>query len=93
MTSVELKQIITTKVPFKALKKNEGIVEFHEEGIISFGISYEDNDEGKECYIYNLFVDTDAYINISGQGTVEDPIPDDIVSELIEAFNKLQSAA
>lgn len=70
--------------------KNEGIVEFYERDNVSFGISYEDNDDEKECYIYNLFiVDTGEYINIPGQSSIEDPTPADIVSELVEEFNEL----
>jgi len=89
MTKQEIVNIIKTELPFAECKKNEGIYESSSIGDISIGISFEDSDEGKEVYIYNLFVDEDEYINISGVGTKETPLPDSIVDELTTAWNEL----
>lgn len=90
MTFEKLKQIINTEIPFNDLKKNEGIFEFYEMGNISIGISYEDDEDGNDCYIYNLFYDVDEYINICGKGNPEQPINDFIINELIENLLQLQ---
>ena len=91
ITVEELEQIINKEISFKDLKKNEGITEFYKRNNISFGISYEDDEEGNDCYIYNLFVETDEYINIAGKGNLELPINYSIINELVENYNRLIS--
>lgn len=68
ITFEELKQIVNTEILFDDLKKNEGVLIFYEKDNISIGISYEDDDEGNDCYIYNLFDEVGEYINIGGKG-------------------------
>lgn len=93
MTAEKMKQIIMEEVPFSTLLKNQGIYEFYEQGDNSLGISYEDIcyedvDEEKDVYIYNIFVGKE-YINICGHGTKENPLPDDVLKELVKNWNDL----
>lgn len=89
MTIEKMRGIIETEVKFDELKKNAGITIFYSEGNIDLGVSYEDGECGEkdvDRYIYNLFVD-DEYINIPGCGTKECYINEDVLHELIEAWN------
>lgn len=87
MTPKKLKKIIKTEVPFHELVKNSGIYEFHESGDLSIGVSYEEDEDGKERYIFNLFRQKNEYINISNIGFYHETI-----SELVEAWNHLEKA-
>lgn len=87
MTVERMKEIIMSEVPFSELQKNKGIFEFHEENSKSLGVSYEDIDDKKDVYIYNIFLG-EEYLNICGEGTMENPLPDEIVGELVEEWNK-----
>lgn len=83
MTIEKMKNIISKEIPFSELIKNGGIYEFYQEGHIGIGISYEDDENKKDIYIFNLFYN-DEYINISGTG-----INDGVIKELVENWNKL----
>lgn len=87
MTIEEMKQFIKKNINFNELKKNKGIYEFIIENNKSIGISYEDIDDKKDVFIYNLFVNNE-YVNINGEGTKENPLPDNILKELTQEFNK-----
>lgn len=93
MTKEEIVKIITTELPFSKCKIDEGIYESSSIsspiGDISIGLSYETSDEGKEVYIYNLFVEEDEYINIFNTGTKENPLPDSVINEIEHTWNKL----
>ena len=86
MTVDEMKQLIETEVPFDSLKLNASVVEFYAADKLSIGISYETDDEGKECYIYNLFCG-DEYINIAGAASKEEKVNADVLHELVDAWN------
>lgn len=92
MTKEQMKEIINNEVPFSDLQKNKGIFEFHfvmneVKGYEkSIGISYEDIDDETDVYIYNIFLG-DEYINISNRGTKENPIPDEVIQELVDEWN------
>ena len=88
MTVEKMKQIINTQVPFSKLIKNEGILIFYVVGIVSVGISYEDDNEGNEYYIYNLFLKDDEYINICGSSNKEELINKETLNELVVAWNR-----
>ena len=87
ITPNEMKQIILKNVPFTKLKKNNGIFEFHQQNDKSLGISYEDIDDETDVYIYNIFIDSE-YINICHKGTQNNPLPNDVLNELVEEWNK-----
>lgn len=93
MTYERMKGIIAENVPFSKLKKDKGICEFYamhcnDSGINkSIGISYEDIDDEHDVYIYNIFIDSE-YINISGHGTKDNRLPDDVLTELVAEWNK-----
>lgn len=75
-----------------ARMKNKGIYEFFPYGLLtkkSIGISYEDIDDEKDVYIYNIFVG-DEYINISNRGTKDNPLPTEVLEELIEVWNSFE---
>jgi len=91
MTYEEMKQILETKIPFSDLVKNSGIYDFYEKDNIGIAISYEDYEHGVDTYIYNLFWLPDEYINISSEGFSDNPITDEIINELVEAWNDLES--
>jgi hypothetical protein len=85
-TSSQILDFINTKIPFNKLKKNEGIfetnvIENSDNSDISIGVSYEDNDNGEEVYIYNVFVE-DEYINISSTGNKENKTPISVIDEI-----------
>ena len=92
MTSEKMKAIITT-VSFSELQKNTGILEFYsemsesQEYEKSVGISFEDIGDETDIYIYNIFLG-EEYINISNRGTKENPIPNEVLEELVEEWNK-----
>lgn len=66
-----------------------GITEFYTgKNKMSIGVSYEDIDEEKNVYIYNIFCG-DEYINISNHGRYGDRLPDAVVNELTERWNEL----
>lgn len=90
MTVEKMKQIIIDSVPFTQLEKNKGIYEFHIEGGISLGESYEDIDDKKDIYIYNIFIGSE-YINICGEGTKEEPLPNNVLSELVKEWNSIHN--
>ena len=64
MTVKEMEDIFTDEIPLEGLEIDSGIWNFHKEGNKSIGVSYE-NLEGKQVYIFNLFVGCE-YINICG---------------------------
>ena len=90
MTKDDMRRVIELYFRFNHLEKNIGIYEFHQQDGKSLGISYEDIEEDnskREVYIYNIFVGSE-YINISGKGTVENPLPDNVLDELVTEWNK-----
>lgn len=90
MTIEEMRKIIMGNVPFSQLEKNRGIYEFYNdnESEKSLGISYEDIDDKKDVYIYNIFIGSE-YVNISGEGTKENPLPNDILEQLVKEWNTI----
>lgn len=88
MTIEKMRKIIMESVPFSQLEKNRGIYEFYNdnESEKSLGISYEDIDDKKDVYIYNIFIGSE-YINISGEGTKKNPLPNDILEQLVKEWN------
>lgn len=90
MTIKKMKQIIIEEVPWQVLgwMKNKGIYKFHEQDGKSLGISYEDIDDEKDVYIYNIFLE-DEYVNISNKGTKENPITDELLNELVTEWNRV----
>lgn len=88
MTIEKMRKIIMESVSFSQLEKNKGIYEFYNdnESEKSLGISYEDIDDKRDVYIYNIFIDSE-YINISGEGTKENPLPNDILEQLVKEWN------
>lgn len=88
MTIEKMRKIIMENVSFSQLEKNKGIYEFYNdnESEKSLGISYEDIDDKRDVYIYNIFIDSE-YINISGEGTKENPLPNDILEQLVKEWN------
>lgn len=92
MLKKTLAQIIKEQCPYDDIKKNNGIYEFYFEGKKSIGISFEDGEEGvydEERYIYNLFYG-DVYINICQSGTVNNPLPEAVLTEITQEWNKLE---
>lgn len=92
MLKKTLAQIIKEQCPYDDIIKNNGIYEFYFEGKKSIGISFEDGEEGvydKERYIYNLFYG-DVYINICQSGTVKNPLPESVLTEITQEWNKLE---
>ena len=93
MTREKMQAIIITEVPFADLQKNKGIFEFHFEmnenkGYEkSLGISFEDKDDETDIYIYNIFLGNE-YVNIGNVGTKENPIPNKVLEELVEKWNR-----
>lgn len=89
MSIEEMKEIIMNEVPFSELQKDKGIYEFHENGEKSLGISYEsgiDFDERTDVYVYNVFIG-EEYINVSGYGTKENRLPEEVLNELVKEWN------
>lgn len=84
MTYCRMKRIIEMEIEFYKLEKNSGIYEFYTEGSITAGISFEDDEEGKDTYIFNLFWNNDEYINIDSTGNNQETI-----NELVKVWNKL----
>lgn len=92
MLKKTLAQIIKEQCPYDDIKKNNGIYEFYFEGKKSIGVSFEDGEEGvydEERYIYNLFYG-DVYINICQSGTVNNPLPEAVLTEITQEWNKLE---
>lgn len=92
MRKETLAQIIKEQCPYDDIIKNNGICEFYFEGKKSIGISFEDDEEGvydEERYIYNLFYG-DIYINICQSGTVNNPLPEAVLTEITQEWNKLE---
>lgn len=85
-----LKKFIRTEIDRSSMVLDEGI---HETGAlypgITFGCSYESDDEGKPVYIYNLFVDGE-YVNVCGCGTPVVPLPDDVLKELVDLTDRFR---
>lgn len=88
MTIEKMKQILIDEVPWQEVteQKNKGICEFYEQNGKSLGISYEDIDDEKDVYIYNIFLG-DEYINISNRGTKDNPITEELLNELVTEWN------
>ena len=82
----QIHSVIMNSVPFEELEKGKGIFEFFKQGDKSIGISYEDIDDEKDVYIYNIFVD-DEYTNIGGHGTKTMVVTMDILRELVDVWN------
>ncbi|MDR0287179.1 MAG: hypothetical protein LBI03_05680, partial [Clostridiales bacterium] len=91
----KMKQIFETEIPYNDLIKNGGIYLFYEdeEADISIGISYENDDDGKEVYVYNLFLGPDEYVGFDSVGINEDKeyIIREITDEFIQCAEKTQS--
>ena len=89
MKKEKIIKIIKTELPFSKCKKDEGIYESSTIGGISIGLSYETSDEGKDIYIYNLFIEEDEYVNIFNTGTQENHLPDSVVDEIEYTWNEI----
>lgn len=85
MEKDEMRRIIHN-APLDKLIKNTGIFEFYEEGDLSIGVSYEDNeDDGSEQYIFNIFF-RGEYIDIAYYDSIEL-----IIHDLVIRWNELKS--
>lgn len=88
MDEWDLIEIIDKNLPTSTvLEKNSGIVEFYVEGNKSIGVSFEDIEEEKDVFIYNIFVNGE-YINIPGYGTLKNPMPREVLYNLMHEWNK-----
>lgn len=89
MTKEMIMQFINENVTFNSLVLDQGIFEYEMTSPISIGVSFETFEEHPyKRYIYNLFFDGE-YININGCGTLEDPLPEEILEELEQTYNTL----
>ena len=89
MTAEKMREIIEKNISFDSLGKDKGICVFYEAGTLSVGISFEsESPDGEEMarYIYNLFLG-DEYVNIGGYGTLDNPLPDDVIQEMVQEWN------
>jgi len=89
--SSEILEFINKEIFFNELIKNEGIfqtntIENIDNSDISIGVSYEDDDNGEEVYIYNVFIDEDEYINIGNTGNKENKTPISVIDEIISTL-------
>lgn len=87
ITIDEMRQLILSNITFSELEKNKGIYEFGNIKGKSIGISFEDMDDESNVYIYNLFID-DEYINIENYGNTKTPLPNNVLYELTDYWNK-----
>lgn len=88
MDDWDLAEIIDKNLPSSTVfEKNSGIVEFYAEGNKSIGVSFEDIEEEKDVFIYNIFVNGE-YINIPGYGTLKNPMPREVLYNLMHEWNK-----
>ena len=67
LTETEMEEILKTEISLELLEVDAGIYEFHFDGKMSIGISYEQAglETDHTVYTFNLFVNSE-YINISG---------------------------
>lgn len=88
MTVKEMKQIFETEIPYKDLIKDSGIYVFHEDEAadISIGISYENDDDGNEVYVFNLFLGADEYVGCGCVGIYEDK--ENMIREAADQWNR-----
>lgn len=92
ISAAEILDIINKDVPFDNLMKNIGIYEtrsLSSDLIISVGVSYEDDEDNKEIYIYNVFID-DEYIHISETGTKEDRLPTAVINRILSEISSIE---
>ena len=81
-TFEDVKRIVD-KFPYHTLIKNKGITILHVSGHMSIGVSYEDDDDKNEVYIFNLFWNKE-YININSVGNNVAT-----VNEIVRTWNQL----
>lgn len=88
MTVEKMKQIFDTEIPYSDLIKYEGGTIFYEDEVadISIAISYEDDEDRKDVYVFNLFLSQDGYVGFDSVGIEEDK--DTIIRELVDAWNQ-----
>ena len=72
LTETEMEEILKTEISLELLEVDAGIYEFHFDGKMSIGISYEQAglETDHTVYTFNLFVNSE-YINISGYYAVK----------------------
>ena len=89
MTTEELKNIIESEINFDSIKKGNGIydIQIRNNDRISIGVSFEDLDDKKDAYVYNLFA-SGEYINISNTGDKHDKLPLTVLKEMAEVWNR-----
>jgi hypothetical protein len=90
-TLPNISEFIKNQIPFNELKKGEGIFEtdFINNSEFTLGVSFEDNDDGEEVYIYNIFAG-DEYINIAETGNKENITPNAVIDEIIDMLLKIE---
>lgn len=89
MTKEMIMQFVNENVTFNSLVLDQGIFEYDITDRISIGISFESLDEYPyKRYIYNLFYDGE-YININECGTLKEPLPEEVLKELVQTYNTL----
>ena len=77
----EMYKKLLSNIDFSSIQKDNGIYEYDVCKDLSIGISFENNEENNEVYIYNLFL-ADTYVNISNRGTVSNKFPNELIEEL-----------
>lgn len=86
MTEEQMRAFIMEETPFSELEKGAGIYESRRIGEMSIGVSFEDLDDVKDAYVFNLFVNGE-YINICGNGSKENLLPNDVLTGLVKTWN------
>lgn len=82
LTPNKLRKLVSA-LDIKEENKDKGIDEFYIYEGQSIGVSY----ETENMLIYNIFLG-EEYINISGNGTLQERLPDSIARELVDTWNK-----
>ena len=82
LTPCKLRNLVS-KLDIKEENKDKGIDEFYVYEGQSIGISY----ESENTLIYNIFLG-EEYVNISGNGTLQERLPDELARELVDTWNK-----
>lgn len=82
LTPYKLQKLVS-KLDIKEENKDKGIDEFYVYDGQSLGVSY----ESENTLIYNIFLG-EEYVNISGNGTLQERLSDEIARELVDTWNK-----
>lgn len=92
-TSSQILDFINAEIPFNELKKNAGIFETNVitrrgDDNITIGISYEDEEDEKDVYIYNIFID-EEYVNLYNRGNKENKTPISLINEIRDEIRNI----